>query len=239
MADYRLAGARLEQIFAPPAKYLRLLLVLVALAVLFAVLAELVETGAPLPIDLSVIHVVQSWRNGWLDTLMRSLTDFGYQPWVLTPPLILLVGLVIVREGASVAALMVALLGCLGNPLLKIAVHRPRPGADYAIGSRVPKDYSFPSGHAATAMIIFGLFIYLACVHLSERRASRNVIIIICTLLILGIGLSRIYLGEHWFSDVIGGYAFGLGWLMLVIIVHQALSTRRRTDGTGAIIATN
>lgn len=220
MADYRVMIARAERVFSPPAKYIRLFLLLLIFVTIFAFIAELVETGAPLPIDLSVTQTLQQFHSAWFDELMRFLTTIGYQPWVLISPLVVLVFALIKRNWAITFALLVALLGCLGDPLIKIIVHRPRPAAVYQLRTSPPTDFSFPSGHAATSMIIFGFLLYLACIYL-HHKLIRAFAITLCVLLIFGIGLSRIYLGEHWFSDVLGGYVYGLAWLTMVVAVYQ------------------
>src|SRR5689334_16896919 len=98
MTNYRALAVRAERIFSPPAKYIRLFLILFILLAIFAFIAELVETGAPLPIDLSVTQAIQQFHPAWFDALMRALTLFGYQPWVLIAPLLILIFALIARN---------------------------------------------------------------------------------------------------------------------------------------------
>jgi len=203
--------------------YLRPLLILASLLLLFALLTELVESGAPLPFDLTVTRFVQQFRAPWFDGMMRFLTAVGVAPWVLILPLIIFIALLVLRDWPAALGLLFAQLGSVGNPLIKIIEHRPRPGFPYELGSHVPTDYSFPSGHAATAMVVYGFLIYLAWVRLRDHKLTRALVIALCAIYILGMGLSRIYLGEHWFSDVLGGYVYGLAWVVLAVIVYQWL----------------
>jgi undecaprenyl-diphosphatase len=203
--------------------YLRLLLLLASLLLLFALLAELVESGAPLPLDLTVTQFVQQFRAPWFDSLMRFLTAIGVVPWVLILPLIIFIALLLARDWPAALGLLFAQLGSLGDPLIKIIVHRPRPGLAYELGLRVPTDYSFPSGHAAIAMVVYGFLIYLVWLKLRDYKLARALVVALCAIYTLGMGLSRIYLGEHWFSDVLGGYVYGLAWVVLAVIVYQLL----------------
>lgn len=210
------------------AYYLRLLLIIAALVLLLLGLAELIESGAPLDIDLSVTRFVQQFRPDWFDSLMRFLTSIGVAPWVLILPAIIFIVLLVMREWAAALALLFAQLGSVGNPLIKIAVHRPRPGITFELGLHIPTDSGFPSGHSATAMVVYGFLIYLAWVKLRKHKLarSRSIVIALCVLYILGMGLSRIYLGEHWISDVLGGYVYGLAWVLLSVIVYHLILSR-------------
>lgn len=97
------------------------------------------------------------------------------------------------------------------NRLIKIIVRRPRPPQKLHLV--VEKNYSFPSGHSMSAMIGYGLFI----IQLKHSNLKlKNILMIICGMMIFFIGLSRIYLGVHYFSDVLGGYFIGLSYLLFV-----------------------
>ncbi|TAN32723.1 phosphatase PAP2 family protein [Patescibacteria group bacterium] len=94
---------------------------------------------------------------------------------------------------------------------LKWVFGRPRPGA------LSPTDgFSFPSGHATVSLAVFGAIIYLFAPRIKNKN-WRKIFIGACALFILLIGVSRVYLGVHWFSDVVAGFALGLVWLWLVI----------------------
>lgn len=97
------------------------------------------------------------------------------------------------------------------NRLIKTLVRRPRPPQKLHLV--VEKNYSFPSGHSMSAMIGYGLFI----IQLKHSDLKlKNILMIICGIMIFLIGLSRIYLGVHYFSDVLGGYLIGLSYLLFV-----------------------
>ena len=99
------------------------------------------------------------------------------------------------------------------NRILKFIIARPRP----EILRLVPEDgYSFPSGHAMVSMGFYGFLIYLICKNVKNKKIKYPLIISL-SLLILTIGISRIYLGVHYFTDVIGGFIIAIIYLKLFI----------------------
>ena len=100
--------------------------------------------------------------------------------------------------------------GLISYSLIKLLIERPRP--ENAIIHM--NDYSFPSGHS-TMSIIF--FLLLITIFKDEIRSKiwKAIFIFLCAILFLLIGFSRIYLGEHWLSDVLGGYILGIFWIII------------------------
>lgn len=98
--------------------------------------------------------------------------------------------------------------------ILKMLFHRPRP----ILQTIAAHGYSFPSGHAFSAIIIYGFLIYLTY-KMDISKLLRIIIVSAFTLLIFLIGISRIYLNVHYFTDVLGGYASGLAWLIFCILI--------------------
>lgn len=97
------------------------------------------------------------------------------------------------------------------NRIIKFIVKRPRPPKIYHLV--IETNYSFPSGHSMSAMAGYGLFI----IELKNSHCKyKKVLMIILGLMIFLIGLSRIYLGVHYFSDVIGGYLISLSYLLFI-----------------------
>lgn len=98
---------------------------------------------------------------------------------------------------------------------LKILVHRPRPA--YATALLHHPTWSFPSGHAMGALVGYGMLAYVVVLLTGASGKRRTLIVTSAAVLITVIGLSRLYLGVHYLSDVIGGYAVGSTWLALCI----------------------
>jgi undecaprenyl-diphosphatase len=94
---------------------------------------------------------------------------------------------------------------------------------------------SFPSGHTLNATVILGLTAYLLVIWLRRKR-WRAVTVVVATVLVAAMGLSRVFLGHHWFTDVVAGWTIGLGWLATVITGHRVRITldRRRRGGRSA-----
>ena len=105
--------------------------------------------------------------------------------------------------------------GVLFDSAVKYAVHRARPtyGAAYLHGHT----YSFPSGHAMGSMIGYGMLVYLLGLYWHPGRATRWVTYAFVALLVLAVGVSRLYLGVHYPSDVVGGYGAGAAWLAICL----------------------
>jgi membrane-associated phospholipid phosphatase len=114
------------------------------------------------------------------------------------------------------AWLAIVIAGALINQGVKGVVDRPRPPPDLRDRAVLQEDLSYPSGHSMGAVVGFGMLGY-ALVLPQRRRPRRIVAVTFMVFLILAVGLSRIYLRAHWFSDVIGGYALGCAWLFLCL----------------------
>jgi membrane-associated phospholipid phosphatase len=107
---------------------------------------------------------------------------------------------------------------------LKTLIHRHRP--HLWSHAAIINSYSFPSGHATVSTAFFAGTTY-AVWKLVGRRAGVCAMIL-SAILVSGIGFSRIYLGVHWPSDVVAGYALGLGWVLLLIVVAEPRLSGRR-----------
>jgi membrane protein DedA with SNARE-associated domain/membrane-associated phospholipid phosphatase len=128
------------------------------------------------------------------------------------------VGLVLAarREWILLAGWLAAFAGGgLLDVVLKLVIRRPRP--PYAAAFLPHFSWSFPSGHALASLIGYGMLAYVLTVLWIYRRGAQIAVAFCAAVLILAIGLSRLYLGVHYFSDVVGGYAAGVLWLSACI----------------------
>ena len=124
-----------------------------------------------------------------------------------------------VKEGVLI--FIAAIVSQFGD-LLKILIERPRPSSGLVQVLVNEPGYSFPSGHATFVTVFLGIVAYLVYTHLPKGWFSR-LIIIILFLVILWVGSSRIYLGVHWPSDVLGGYLIGGLILWILTWLNQVL----------------
>jgi membrane-associated phospholipid phosphatase len=135
--------------------------------------------------------------------------------------------LLLVRDVIGAVTLLVAVPGrVLTTWIAKEMIERPRPSADLVDFTSQPSTFSFPSGHAAGAFVVYGLVFYFATLHVQNLVAKRA-IQAVCLVIIIGAGLERIYVGHHWPSDVLGGYWHGALIVFAAIVVHQFLRRLR------------
>jgi membrane-associated phospholipid phosphatase len=111
--------------------------------------------------------------------------------------------------------------GYLMIHVLKVIVGRPRPV--FPDPFELPTNFSFPSGHAGGAALVFGLLAYLLARYWPNRRWTAYAC---CSAFILAIGFSRLYLGAHWFSDVVGGVIIAMAWNLVAIAVMERIPSR-------------
>ena len=170
----------------------------------------------------------QEQQPGWLDTAALAVTSLG--SWIAA--LVMMAGLFLflLARGRRVDALVVLLsaVPLLAGLLLKELVGRTRP--DLWLTGPDPSGLSFPSGHATFAMVFGGILILLIG-GMASSAPARRAIQLGLVLLILAIGASRVYLGVHWPSDVIGGYLFGGAALLGLVYLRDVISTPKPTGG--------
>ena len=190
--------------------------VLIAAAWLFLGILEDVLNGDPLVrFDRSIYDALQAVRTGWGDSVMVAITEFG-SAYVMVPVIgIVALWLALTRRmrtlGYWVAAVVFASLSVLA---LKYAVGRVRPVNDYAAIDAL----SFPSGHAAVGMVVYGFLASL--IGRGKPGWQKGAIALTASVAILAVAFSRLYLGIHWFSDVAASLALGLAWISLLTIAY-------------------
>jgi membrane-associated phospholipid phosphatase len=192
-------------------------------------LAFFASSLAVLPGDLAVAHAIQQARNN--DTVMTPLFYAvslpGAVPWVMIVYALAVGTFAALRRWAAtiLMALTATSDGMAGA--VKMVVGRARPSADLVRVLQHPSDFSFPSGHTVHYVVFFGALIYLCARMLKRRSASpvtrwiAGVTLGLSVILIALVGMSRVYLGAHWPTDVLGGYILGGAWLAMLIVAHR------------------
>lgn len=187
------------------------------LVVMFGLLArEVFETARANPLDREITLAVRPLHSPQRDAAARAITFFGGGLFLLPATVLVAAGLR--SRGHWVSALLFAgsVAGGFGlNSLLKIAFARARPDLWPALVSE--KTYSFPSGHAAMSTVFFG-GIAAVVLHLTERKGPRRLAILFAAIAIGAIAATRVYLGAHWATDVVGGILVGLFWLVVCAV---------------------
>lgn len=122
--------------------------------------------------------------------------------------------------------------GKLLEYVIKNTVHRSRP--EYSAAYLHGKSYSFPSGHTMGATICYLLIAYLIAIRPGVDRRGRIIVHVAAIAIIVAVAISRLYLGVHYLSDVLGGAAAGVAWLSACGTTRQLIVGRRRGDGAAS-----
>jgi membrane-associated phospholipid phosphatase len=203
----------------------KVLSAVIGLAVLALVISIFAYFNSRFPGDLEITLLFQSIHSTTLLTAMESISYVsGF--W-RAAVIVIIFAFVVWRCLGSLESGMVLLAGFINliNEAIKIVINRPRPTPDSVIVYLVEPEKSFPSGHAIFAVLVLGLLTYLAVTHLNKPYL-RMLALSVCSLLVLWIGASRIYLGVHWTSDVVGGYIVGGLFLLALIWFYRTLKSR-------------
>lgn len=175
----------------------------------FAVLTFLVITVPSFSIDLTIARGLQSIDNPVFSGLMTSISWVGFSPQTyIVSAVIIATIFVLGYRWESAASLVISVVVPLLNLLIKTLVHRTRPGADLIRVVSVLSDYSFPSGHVMFYTGFFGFICFLIYTLLKPSWIRTLLLILFGSHVVL-VGVSRIYLGQHWASDVLGAYLLG------------------------------
>ncbi|MEP6894181.1 MAG: phosphatase PAP2 family protein [Chloroflexota bacterium] len=220
--------ARAESAPAPVRRYRAVLFQLALLVVTasFGVLTFLVKTTPSFAIDLQITRAIQSINFPGFESLMSlvSWPGFGPQSMIITVLIILLIygfGL----HWEAVMAFIAAIFSTAVNVLVKDLIQRPRPTAAVVHVFDTLNSYSFPSGHVMFYLGFFG-FIWFLAFSLLKPSLKRSLMLLFFGSLVILIGPSRIDLGEHWASDVLGAYLLGSLTLVAIIQFYRWGKTR-------------
>lgn len=196
--------------------------------VVFTLLAKMFREDMVSAVDVRVLELVFHTRTPSLTFVMRFFTSFGSVP-VMTSVLIAAV-LLFARRYPGKGYSLVLVLAAAGAWALEIwfkaLFQRPRPDFDWLVDVA---GYSFPSGHATVAVALYGTLGYLLW-HASKGRAARWAWVASLSFLAIIVGASRVYLGVHYPSDVVAGFALGGIWAILCTSLY-AIMNRPQSRG--------
>jgi undecaprenyl-diphosphatase len=207
------------------------ILVAGSMTLLFLALAAAFSLGVTQGPDTGVLLFLRAHSRVWLTGLMTGLS------WLGTEAAVTVCVLVFVwlnrrdRRLDTYAVVVAAAGGGLLTFLVKSLFHRPRPALIDPLA--VASGFSFPSGHALIALVLYGTLGYVLAGRARSRGAAR-LIFISTAVLVGGIGLSRLYLGVHYATDVIAGYALGIAWVAMVALGRDLLLKRGTSTPAGA-----
>ena len=169
-------------------------------------------------IDQSVLNFFADNKTEWLSFAMLVVTYLGNYVLVGCLTLLSAVSFYIHKHAYRILPLLISVGGSFATVfILKYAFDRARPlGNLYSEFSP-----SFPSYHAAAAIALYGFFLYIIWNH--DKHRLKNPLVVFLAVLIVLIGLSRLYLGVHYLSDVLVGYAVGFIWLLISASLENKL----------------
>jgi undecaprenyl-diphosphatase len=203
-------------------------LVFVVMTIALAGISEDVANHEPLTlIDVQVSNWLQTHRSVPLTKAMFVFTFFGSTGAVSCIAIAFGLYLIWQRRFAWLAVVVSSVFGgMLLNRLLKYAFQRPRPRFNDPLLTLT--GYSFPSGHTMMATALYGaLAVYLCTANSDRQHRKQHIVIVIAAAVLIGlVGFSRMYLGAHYLSDVLGAMAEGLAWLSLCLTVTHSVRTK-------------
>ncbi|MEO5910409.1 MAG: phosphatase PAP2 family protein [Pelobium sp.] len=200
------------------------IIIMVIGIVLFLLVTNKMRDNEMQGFDDFIVSSIIKYRSERLTILMKTVTTIGDIFGYLF--LVTMMALFFYLRKRWRTALQVALVLVLAsglNVFLKFIISRPRP-----IINRIANAgfYSFPSGHAMSAIVFYGFIAYLS-IALIKKRGVKSLIIMLCASMVAIIGISRIYLGVHFPSDILAGYLAGISWLMFCIIILNVITLKK------------
>lgn len=191
----------------------------------FSLISLLISDQKIIRFDSFVIAKIQGLESPTLTTVMKFFTFIGSGTFVIILSLILMLFLYkVLHHRIELILFIAAIMGsAVINLVLKDTFRRIRPDLHRLIDI---SGFSFPSGHAMNAFTVYGIISFLLWRHI-PNKGGRSLLIFISIVMILAIGISRIYLGVHYPSDIIGGYFASGFWLATAIWVFQFYKEKR------------
>jgi undecaprenyl-diphosphatase len=202
-----------------------------ALLLLFLFLAGDVAEGDTLAFDTKILRALRNADDpsrpigpGWIEPALLDLTALGGAT-VLGLVVVIVVGFLLLqgRRRTALAVAMTSISGELVNAAMKHAFNRPRP--DVVPHLREVFTTSFPSGHAMESAIVY-LTLGAMLMRIARRRATKLYVLAVAMLLTIVVGVSRVWLGVHYPTDVIGGWMIGFVWASICWLAAQWFERR-------------
>jgi membrane-associated phospholipid phosphatase len=205
-----------------------LLTIDVILLALFAFLATWVSYHPVLAIDVTITRDFQANQSPWLRNIMLAVSYIG-DMMLLSAGLIVLAAIIFWILDLRLEAILIVAVSATSailNSLIKLMVARPRPSASLVEIIQASSGTSFPSGHVMSYIAFWGLLFTFGIILFRGIHWWRTALLIISALFVVLVGPSRIYLGDHWASDVLGAYLLGFTWLVMSLWLYLYLKGR-------------
>lgn len=195
-------------------------LICLAAGFVLALATAMVSGGFTDQFDIAIRDTVHGWSSPALTRFFETLSSIGSVTTNFTMTVVLALALLALRQRTPAIHLIAVMLGgAIANNLIKILIAKARPEAFFGVS---PETYSFPSGHALFSGCFYGFFALFLATHVREPW-QRKALFCLTILLVAGIGLSRIYLGVHYPTDVIAGFALAA----MILCLADAIFAKR------------
>lgn len=188
--------------------------IVVLCLILFSVICYGVLSYDSLVIDTKVYSfIADNLMSDGITSVLKVITELGGVAFIVLAGVLIFMFCKKIRWFVTFDLVGVTVI----NQAIKHIVRRPRPN----VLRLVEEDgYSFPSGHSMVSMAFYGIIIYLVYKNVTNKYLKWSLITLL-SLLILSIGFSRIYVGVHYFTDVVGGFLLGLAYLIIYINIYN------------------
>jgi len=206
---------------------LLIMLILVVLGInIFISLTETIHSDALAKYDRRITDFIISFRTPGLNKFLQFITEVGdFYGYLVIAILSTIIFYVKFKNWRYVVEIFfVLIISGLSNLALKQVINRARPDTEHLVSVAT---LSYPSGHAMSAIAFYGFLIYLLYTF-NLRPWLKTGLILLCGFLIAAIGISRIYLGVHFPSDVVGGYIAGFIWVLFCIVLFHIIDLLRK-----------
>ena len=189
------------------------------MALFFVLVLNILIDSFLVEADVQIMRLIGDFRNIQMTKVFLFFTELGSVQTAFTLGTLVLATLALFGRWRMMQIFFLANVG--GGILyrvLKIFIQRARPDEIFGLISN--SGYSFPSGHAATSMIFYGILGYFL-LYLCQKRWQKIIIASVLAVTIFMIGISRMYLGVHWMSDILGGWLFGMMTIFGTIFIYR------------------
>lgn len=201
-------------------------LCLLLLSIIFIILTALVITNNTKIFDEKIYQFIISFRTDYLDIFFKTITKLGNTIPILVMTIIFLI---ILNKHQRIQLGLSIISSVILNQTLKNIIMRERPNVLRLIKQG---GYSFPSGHAMISICFYGLLLYFVIKHLKSKKL-KYLLSSILIFIIITIGLSRVYLGVHYPSDILAGYTLSSIILIILITLTDKYFRGNKNDKDG------
>ena len=170
--------------------------------------------------DTLIIHLFYNLRSPFLTKIMLFISFLGGDFIIYTSSVIIIILILRKHQRESLLFTFILIMGFIINNFLKLLIKRPRPEIAPLF---IEKTYSFPSGHSMNSFVFYAAISYFIF-HFTKNKNIAVLVSSFSIILIILIGISRIYLGVHFPSDVIAGFIGGFWWFATALLIRQTIT---------------